>query len=250
MESARPKGSQVSNRNRSKPYCSFDLDGTLVDLAFTDLVWHCGIPELFARRTGVDLTQAREVVFQEYRKVGDGALEWYDIAYWFRYLNLPGGWEELLERYASQVRVYPEVHEVLSILGEHYSLVILSNAARQFIEVEMRQGGLAGYFDLVISATSDFGLVKKSKTFYLRICELLGIPPQGLIHIGDHWEFDYQIPRGIGVTAFHLNRQGERSGPDVIQDLRTLPELLEGEDMQRVTGEDSHCCLSRLPRKG
>jgi HAD superfamily hydrolase (TIGR01549 family) len=212
---------------RSKPYCSFDLDGTLVDLAFTDLVWHRGIPELFARRNGMDLNQAREVVLAEYRKVGDGALEWYDIAYWFRYLGLPGGWEDLLEQYASQVRVYPEVREVLSRMGERYSLVILSNAAREFIDVEMRQGELAGYFDLVVSATSDFGLVKKSQDFYRRICELLEIHPRTLIHVGDHWEFDYQVPRGIGITALHLNRQGGRSGPDVIQDLRALSALLE-----------------------
>jgi putative hydrolase of the HAD superfamily len=176
----------------------------------------------------MDLTEARERVLAEYRKVGDGALEWYDIAYWFRYLNLPGGWKDLLERYAPQVRVYPEVPEVLRRLKERYSLIILSNAAREFIEVEMREGGLAGYFDLIVSATSDFGLVKKSREFYRRICERLEVRPQGLIHVGDHWEFDYQIPRGVGITAFHLNRQGERSGPDVIQDLRTLPELLAG----------------------
>jgi HAD superfamily hydrolase (TIGR01549 family) len=228
VENSHLQGNINGLHKRSKPYCSFDLDGTLVDLAFTDLIWHCGIPELFARRTGMDLNQAREVVLAEYRKVGDGAMEWYDISYWFRYLGLPGGWEDLLEQYASQVRVYPEVPEVLSRLGERYSLIILSNAAREFIEVEMRQGGLAGYFDLVISATSDFGLVKKSQAFYRTICALLEIPPQGLIHVGDHWEFDYQIPRGIGINAFHLNRQGERSGPYVIQDLSTLPDLFDG----------------------
>jgi HAD superfamily hydrolase (TIGR01549 family) len=237
MENAYPQGGMKGLGTRSKPYCSFDLDGTLVDLAFTDLVWHNGIPELFAQKAGMDPSEAREVVLAEYRKVGDGALEWYDIAYWFRYLNLPGESKELLEQYASQVRVYPEVPEVLKRLGERYSLVILSNAAREFIEVEVRQGGLAGYFDLVVSATSDFGLVKKSHEFYRRICQLLEIHPQGLIHIGDHWEFDYQIPREIGVTAFHLNRQGERSGPDVIQDLRILPALLEGRGYAEVSKE-------------
>jgi HAD superfamily hydrolase (TIGR01493 family) len=237
MGRANLKGGKTGLCGSAKPYLSFDLDGTLVDLAFTDLVWHRGIPELFARRAGMDLPQAQEAVLQEYRKVGDGALEWYDIAYWFRYLHLPGGWERLLEQYASQVRVYPEVHEVLSRLGERYSLIVLSNAAREFIEVEMREGGLAGYFDLVISATSDFGLVKKSPEFYRRICELLGVRPQRLIHVGDHWEFDYQIPRGIGIAAFHLNREGERSGPDVIQDLWTLPELLDGAGYANGGGE-------------
>ena len=218
----------VSPQKSVKRHLSFDLDGTLVDLAFTDLVWHQGIPALYAQRAGMDLSQARKLVLQEYRKVGDGALEWYDIAYWFRYLDLPGGWEALLERYAPQVRVYPEVHEVLSRLRERYSLIVLSNAAREFIAVEMHQGGLAGYFDLVVSATSDFGLVKKSPEFYQRICELLGIRPHELIHVGDHREFDYQIPREMGITAFHLSREGERSGPDAIRDLRTLPEVLDG----------------------
>jgi len=218
----------VTAPQKPKPYVSFDLDGTLVDVAFTELVWHEGIPGLYAQKAGMDLHEAREQVLQEYRRVGDGALEWYDIAYWFRYLGLPGGWKGLLERYASQVRVYPEVHEVLGRLRERYSLIVLSNAAREFIEVEMRNGGLAGYFDLVVSATSDFGLVKKSAEFYQRICELLGVRPQRLIHVGDHWEFDYQVPRGMGIAAFYLSRGGERSGPGVIRDLRQLPALLDG----------------------
>ena len=212
----------------AKRYLSFDLDGTLVDLAFTDLVWHQGVPELYAQRRGIDLAQARELVLQEYRSVGDRALEWYDIAYWFRHLDLPGGWKDLLERYASQVRVYPEVHEVLNQLREHYSLIVLSNAAREFIDVEMNQSGLTEYFDLVVSATSDFGLVKKSPAFYQRICKLLGVGPHELMHVGDHWEFDYQIPRGMGIAAFYISRGGDRSGPDVIRDLRTLPEVLDG----------------------
>jgi putative hydrolase of the HAD superfamily len=218
----------VISQEKAKRLLSFDLDGTLVDLVFTDLVWHQGIPALYAQKTGIDLAQARERVLQEYRKVGDGALEWYDIAYWFGYFDLPKGWKALLERYAPQVRVYPEVHEVLSRLRERYSLIILSNAAREFIAVEMHQGGLAGYFDLVVSATSDFGLVKKNPDFYQRICKLLGVGAHKLIHVGDHWEFDYQIPRGIGITAFHLSRGGDRSGPDVIRDLRALPEILDG----------------------
>ena len=218
----------LDSQKKTKRFLSFDLDGTLVDLAFTDLVWHQGIPELYARKTGMDLAQARELVLQEYRKVGDGALEWYDIAYWFDYFDLSGDWETLLERYAPQVCVYPEVHEILSQLKERYSLIVLSNAAREFIKVEMHRGELDGYFDRVVSATSDFGLVKKSPEFYQRICELVGVAPHKLIHVGDHWEFDYQVPREMGITAFHLSRGGGQSGPGVIRDLRTLPEILDG----------------------
>ena len=218
----------ISAHEKEKRLLSFDLDGTLVELAFTDLVWHQGIPELYAQKAGMDIGQARELVLQEYRKVGDGTLEWYDMAYWFAYFDLPGSWKALLERYAPQVRVYPEVHEVLSQLQKRFSLIVLSNAAREFIEVEMHQGKLSGYFDLVVSATSDFGLVKKSQEFYQRICKRLRVTPHELIHVGDHREFDYQVPRGMGITAFHLSRGEYESGPNVIRDLRMLPEVLDG----------------------
>ncbi len=228
----------MAEKGEAKRYISFDLDGTLVDFAFTDLVWHRGIPELYAQREGLDLSQARERVLQEYQKVGDGALEWYDIGYWFGYLDLPGGWEDLLECYAHRVRVYPEVHEVLGRLRESYSLIVLSNAAREFIEVEMREGGLAGYFERIISATSDFGLVKKSSVFYRRICDMLKVRPHELIHVGDHWEFDYQIPREVGIVAFHLGRGGDREGSDSIRDLRALQEILDG---GRRGGYENRC---------
>ena len=217
----------MTGEGKRRGYISFDLDGTLVDNEFTDLVWHWGIPELYAQREGVALFQARERVLQEYQKVGDRALEWYDIGYWFRYLDLPGGWEGLLEQYAHRVQVYPEVHEVLSRLQEDYSLIVLSNGAREFIEVEMREGGLAGYFERIISATSDFGLVKKTPVFYRRVCDMLGVQPHELVHVGDHWEFDYQVPREVGIAAFFLGRDGERSGPNVIRDLRTLQRFLD-----------------------
>jgi HAD superfamily hydrolase (TIGR01493 family) len=211
---------------KPKPYLSFDLDGTLVELAFTELIWHHGIPALYALKTGLNQEQAQAYVLEEYRKVGDGALEWYDLAYWFRFFDLPGTGGDLLRQYAPAVRVYPEVHEVLGMLHEHFTLIILSNAAQAFIEVEMREGALVTYFAHVFSATSDFRLVKKSPAFYRMICERLHMDPRHLIHVGDHREFDYQIPRSLGITALHLDRKGEQRGPDVLTDLSLLPQVL------------------------
>jgi HAD superfamily hydrolase (TIGR01493 family) len=214
-------------RQEQRGYISFDLDGTLVDSEFVDLVWLKGIPELYAQKERMDLFRAQEVVINEYNKVGDGVLEWYDIGYWFNHFGLPRKWEDLLEQYSHNVRVYPEVHEVLSQLWEKYSLIILSNAAREFIDVEMEKGGLEGYFDQVVSATSDFGMVKKSAKFYQTICEDLNINPQTLIHVGDHWEFDYQIPKRMGIVAYYIDRKDERRGPDSINNLRTLQQILD-----------------------
>ncbi len=201
---------------------SFDLDGTLVDPEFNDLVWYYGIPELYGKRHNISLEMARELVSGEYQKVGDQAVEWYDIKYWFRHFGLDGSYQELMNRFRDRVKVYPEVIEVLERLREKYDLILTSNAAREFIAMEIGVAGLEDYFTRIFSATSDFGQVKKTPEFYVKICAAVDISPQRMIHIGDHWEFDYLAPREIGITAFYLGRDGEREGDFVLRDLREL----------------------------
>jgi len=92
--------------------------------------------------------------------------------------------------------------------------------------VEMEATGLGGYFDRIFSATSDFGEVKKTVGFYQRICQILGVNPQEMIHVGDHYEFDYLVPRSLGIQAFYLDRSDERKGDFMIKDLKSLEERL------------------------
>ncbi len=201
---------------------SFDLDGTLVDPEFNDLVWYRGVPELYSKKHNISLEMARELVSGEYQKIGDKMVEWYDIKYWFRHFGLGGSYQELMNRFRGRVKVYPEVMEVLGRLRERYNLILTSNAAREFIAVEIGAAGLEGFFTRIFSATSDFGQVKKTPEFYSKICATVNIGPQRMIHVGDHWEFDYLAPREIGITAFYLGRNGNREGDFVLRDLREL----------------------------
>jgi putative hydrolase of the HAD superfamily len=64
----------------------------------------------------------------------------------------------------------------------------------------------------VFSATSDFGEVKKSNGFYARVCEIADVKPHEVVHVGDHWVFDFVNPREIGMTAYFLDRGRKRGG--------------------------------------
>jgi len=105
-------------------------------------------------------------------------------------------------------------------------LVLTSNAGREFIDIEMEATGLKKYFYRIFSATTDFGQVKKTADFYKRICQILETRPQEIVHVGDHYEFDYLVPRSLGIRAFYLDRLGEQRGASVISDLRDLEERL------------------------
>ncbi len=205
---------------------SFDMDGTLVDAEFTDWVWGHGIPTLYAQKTGLTFERAKALVTEEYRKVGEGAIEWYDIKYWFRFFEIEENWKGVMEQYADKIKVYPDVDQILKRLQGRFPLVLTSNAGREFIDIEMEATGLGGYFYRIFSATSDFGQVKKTADFYRRICQALEAQPQEIVHVGDHYDFDYLVPRSLGIHAFYLNRLSIQKESSVISDLRDLEERL------------------------
>jgi len=207
---------------------SFDLDSTLVDPTYTTSVWEIGIPQLYAKKHNIGLPEATSIVKSEYERIGDSALEWYDIAYWFEYFELPGKWEDLLEEHRGKIRPFPEVKEVMDELIEHYDLIVTSNAAREFVEVELREAGIEGYFTRVFSATSDFGQVKKIPQFYQQICEIMRRNPAHVIHVGDHYEFDYLVPKSLGIEAYYLDRDGKRpTDRFAVKDLREFAALIK-----------------------
>ena len=195
---------------------SFDAEGTLVTPRFSKLIWEVEIPSLYARKHGLDVEQAHQEVLRQYQEVGEHRLEWYDIGYWFRRFGLEGH-QQLLDRHRAEVSYYPEVEGVLKALGQSHRLIIISNSAREFLDILM--GGIAGYFSGIFSTISDFNQLK-GPDLYLSICQKLQVEPQHMVHVGDNREFDYAMPRQAGVCAFHLDRDGEGDERQRLRDLR------------------------------
>ena len=205
---------------------SLDMDGTLVNSRFVDKVWMEGMPMLYAEKTGLDFPVAKSYVVGEYMKIGSDRLEWYDLMYWIERFGLKVGKDDLLQMYEDEIETYPEVQEVLDLLAENYELVVTSNAAREFIDIELE--GLSDYFSETFSATSDFREVKKSPLIYGTVCAHMGAKPFEVLHIGDHYNYDYESPLDAGLDALFLDRKGERSGREVVGDLREAVVLIDG----------------------
>jgi len=208
---------------------SFDMDGTLIRKDYVEHVWLEAIPELYARKNGMEIEDAKEYVMNEYLKVGEAAIEWYDIKYWLKKFEIDCDWRELLESHAYMLKLYPEVNEVLENLRGEHKLIIISNAAHEFIEVESRVLGLNKKFKHIFSAVTDFGNTKKSSDIYQKICGILGIENEEMVHVGDNYEFDYVAPSKAGIRAFYLDRDGSMgsNGENVVKNLKEFEERVK-----------------------
>ena len=199
---------------------SFDMNGTITQGRFVDLVWGEGVPSLYAQSRGMSLDKAKEIVFREYAKVGEQRTDWYDIRYWFKRFGLGEDWTGLLMSFRNEVAPYPEAVEVLEQMGKEYRLIVTSIASRDFMDIELAAAGLDGYFSNLFSCTTDFGEVKKTPEVYARVCRALSISPGEMAHVGDHLLFDYTAPSQLGIRAFHLDRSAATDGDFVVRDLK------------------------------
>jgi putative hydrolase of the HAD superfamily len=207
---------------------SFDVDGTLVEHGFVDLVWNEGIPRLYAKKEGISFKEAQGLVRKKYDEIGEEDLRWYLPDYWFRELGLDGSPIDLIRQYQSEVKVFPDALDVLENLSQRFELIATSNASREFLDVSL--AGLSDYLDYIFSSTTDFGLVRKDPRFYREICDILDVRPEEIAHVGDHIKFDYQVPRELGINAFFLDRGRENLGPEdrhVVRDLKEFETKIE-----------------------
>jgi FMN phosphatase YigB (HAD superfamily) len=183
---------------------SFDAEGTVVTPDFSQAIWHEAIPALYARKQGLDFAQAKRHIVEEYGRIGDQRLEWYDIEYWFSYLGL-GSSEPVIQSCLSKIAYYPEVTEVLSSLASEYNLIIASGTPLELLHLLLRE--VKPYFVRVFSSISHYRQLK-SPDFYLSICEEMGVEPSQVTHVGDNWQFDFLNARQAGMNAFYIDRAG------------------------------------------
>ena len=200
---------------------SFDAEGTVVTPDFSQAIWHEVIPALYAQKKGLDLAQAKRHVAEEYGKIGDQRLEWYDIEYWFSYLGL-GSSEPAIQSCLGQIAYYPEVTEVLSSLASEYKLIVASGTPLELLHCLLRD--IKPYFVRIFSSISHYKQLK-SPDFYLKICEEMGVKPGQVIHVGDNKQFDFLHARQVGINALYLDRSS-RDHQESISDLTQLRSLL------------------------
>jgi len=211
------------NCKKSLKIISFDVDGTLVDLEYNDLIWFKEIPELVAKKKKINFEKSLKYVYEEYNKLGEHNLNWYDINYWITYFRLKVSPKKILEKYESQVKIFPEVIPLLEELKKNFILIVITAMPREFLVPKMKK--LKKYFKFSFSALSDFKELKNSE-IYLKISKTLNVCPEQILHIGDHWEFDYLAAQKAGMNTIYLDRSNTKKGNFVVNNLTEIKRVI------------------------
>lgn len=160
----------------------FDMDGTLLDLAFDNQFWGEHIPQAWAARHGHSLEQARALLQPRFA-AEQGRLSWYSLPFWTDALGLDVA--ALKHEYRGQIALRPAALHVLDSLRSHGKrLWLVTNAHPLALALKLEQTGLAAYFEHIISS-HDLGHAKEQAPFWQALQQRYPFEPARALMIDD-----------------------------------------------------------------
>jgi len=195
---------------------SFDADDTLWDF---DSGFHPAIEHavrlldeaLGVRHTGEELEAVRAEVARAMPGAGFAETRRAAFAETVRRGGGPAGlgdqvYESFTAVRAERTQLYPETRAVLEKLAGRVPLALTTNGV-----ADLAWFGLDGVFS-VITRAAEVGVHKPDPAIYRITAERLGLPPEQILHVGDHPVEDYAAAREAGLQAVLLDRTGEVPG--------------------------------------
>jgi len=159
-----------------------DLDGTLLDKYFDDFFWEEFVPKIFAERNNLDISEAQISLLSTYKKI-ENTLEWTDLDYWSKQLNL--NIPQLKKEVSHIVAIRPQVIEFLEYLKKkEKKIYLVTNAHPKTLEVKFERTDIARYFTAIFSSKS-VEAAKEQPEFWNRLEKLIPFTKSRTLFVDD-----------------------------------------------------------------
>lgn len=169
-------------QQQPKPIALFDMDGTLLDLAFDDFIWNQCLPERYAQVHQCSLEQSRQILFQFYKQ-HQHTLAGYSSVYCASKLSVDV--VQLQYEFRDKISARLGCHALLKQLNEQgFRCWLLTNSDRAGLELKLEQVELSQYFELMISS-EDLGHAKEDISFWQKLHQMHPFVPAQAVFVDD-----------------------------------------------------------------
>lgn len=160
----------------------FDMDGTLLDLAFDDFIWNECLPERHSQTHQIPLTQSHEILSQFYRS-HKHTLAWYSSNYWTQTTGVDV--LKLQQEFQHKIKARSGCMQLLNTLKEQgYQCWLVTNADCASLQLKLDNIPIQDFFDVIVSS-EQIGYAKEDLKFWQELQGLHYFEPQNTIFLDD-----------------------------------------------------------------
>ncbi len=163
-------------------YILLDMDGTLLDLYFDDYFWGHLVPEKYAEKHDMSFGTAKEYLYTTY-KSHEKTLNWCDIDFWSRELNLDI--PALKEQIRHLIEIHPHVIDFLKLMRKKKKKIyLLTNAHFKTVKIKFKKTKIGEHFDEVL-CSFNVGHPKEDLDFWHKAQKKLKFDKEHSLFIDD-----------------------------------------------------------------
>lgn len=213
---------------------SFDVGGTLISTRtavgqiYATVAADFGVKDLNAEWLNGQFLEA-------WKNKGDfdfSRAHWYELVrrtFGARSIDLPGEFFPAVFHRFGEPDVWQIHADVLPVLdelaGKGIPMAVVSNWDDRLRPL-LKRLGLAGYFETIVPS-SEVAFHKPSPVVFEEVVRKLSLPPDEILHVGDHYIEDVEGARGAGLQAVQLLRGGNGDAAYQISGLWAVPPLVD-----------------------
>ena len=210
-----------------------DMDGTLLDRYFDDYFWEHLVPEKYAEKHRVTFGKAKKELSKKY-KAHEGTLNWTDIDFWSRELELDI--MALKEQIRHLIEIHPHVETFLkTVKAGRIKTFIVTNAHYKVLDMKLKKTDLGKYLTGAITSF-EIGFPKEKIEFWKKAEQQLHFSKEKTILVDDTLEV-LKTARKFGIKyLIYKARANSKLKPLPSSEFRTI---LDFSELMKQEGADS-----------